>query len=344
MPWAITLHVTDSGTHANLQGAFVTDGVSTYYTDFYGHFTAVVYDDTVIGWGVNVGKAGYVTAYTVLYHSDAGKTIEVPISPVPPSTGGGTGGTGGHCFVVSATTGSELSAENMRLNMLRDRVLRSTDIGASLLDAIYREYYSFSPPIADELAADPVLRDQVLQVAVRPLLAWYGLIEVMVLDRATPGALERGADGVIDACRAATYASPATAAPLIDAICRGERVPGDSPEPFLYLSSRLRERMGLRFAAWSMFEPLALAWRCAHTGEDVLGAAARWLADAPLDRLPAPAPGPRLDHELAQLAHGPFATPPLRREVGARLAAKWPHLDDELARHGFIERGARLNG
>jgi hypothetical protein len=340
MPWAITLHVTDCKTKGDLQGAFVTDGVSTYYTDFYGHFTAIVYDDTVIGWGVNVGKVGYVTAYTVLYKSDAGKTKDVCISPSPPSTDDGTTHNG--CFVVSATTGSPASAENMRLNMLRERVLQSTDIGASLLDAIYREYYSFSPPIADELAADPELRDQVLEVAVRPLLAWYGLIEVMVLDRDVPGALERAADAVLETCWAATYASPATAAPLIDAICRGEPLSGDPPEPFRYLSSRLRPAAGLRFAAWSMFEPLALAWRCANTGDDVVRAAAQWLADAPLDRLPAPSPGARLDGELDQLAHGPFASLPLRLEVGARLAAKWPHLDDALARHGFLEGGVRL--
>jgi hypothetical protein len=42
-------------------------------------------------------------------------------------------------FIVSATTGSAHSAENMRLNMLRERVVRSTALGGALLDAIYSD-------------------------------------------------------------------------------------------------------------------------------------------------------------------------------------------------------------
>ena len=80
-----------------------------------------------------------------------------------------------------------------------------------------------------------------------------------------------------------------------------------------------------------------MAWSCAANGADIIEQATQWLAEAPLDRLPQPASGDRLDAELAQLATGPFASAPLREHVGARLASVWPHLEADLVRHGFVD-------
>lgn len=337
MPWVVTLHVTACSGGANLGGAFITDGQSTGYTDSYGDFTAVIYDDVDPAYGVNVGKAGYTTRYTVLYQTQAGSTVQVCLDAAPPPSSGGGGTTG--CFIVSATTGSPHSVENMRLNMLRDRLLRTTDIGAALLDAIYSDYYSFSPPIAAELTADPKLREQVLRVAVRPLLAWYGLIEVLALDKDKPAAIDGAAQAVLDACDNGLPQSAEHTAALLDRIRRCEPLPEDAPSPFAYLGSRLGESVSLPFSAWAIFEPLSLIWGCAATGSDVVESARFWLAQAPLDELPSPSSSERLDAELAQLANGPFASAGIREQVGARLLSVWPHLEEDLRKHGFVGEG-----
>jgi hypothetical protein len=334
MPWLITLHVTACAGGANLSGAFVTDGQSTVYTDSYGDVTLAIYDDVDPAYGVNVGDTGYNTRYTVLYQAQANTTQQVCLDAAPPPP---PPGPGPHCFIVSATTGSRDSAENMRLNMLRDRVVRSTDIGATMLDAIYNDYYSFSPPIAEELAADAELRKRVLNLAVRPLLAWYGLIEVLALDPYDERAAERAGQRVQDACRAAAPSHARQFASLFAQIRRGEAVPEDAPEPFRYLASRLREAVKLPFSAWAIFVPLSLVWEGAAHDEDMVNQARSWLAEAPLDQLPPPSPGARLDAELERLASGPFASPKMRRQVGARLMSVWPQLERELGTHGFVD-------
>ena len=81
MPWVISLHVTACAGGANLAGAFITDGQSTFSTDSYGDATAVVYDDVDPAYGVNIGKSGFTTRYTVLYQSQAGTTLQVCLTP-----------------------------------------------------------------------------------------------------------------------------------------------------------------------------------------------------------------------------------------------------------------------
>jgi hypothetical protein len=336
MPWAATLKVTNCSSGAALPGAWITDGYVTYYTDAYGQFIAII-DDVWHTYIVNVGANQYITkTFSINRGQHEGRVTTVCLDPAPPSTGGG--GTGG-CFIVSATTGSALSAENMRLNMLRERVLASTELGASLLGAVYDDYYSFSPPIAAELAADDELRRQVLDVAVRPLLAWYGLVEAVVLDGDDRALVESAVKEVSAACESS---APAEVAALCAALARGEALPQDAPEPFGYLSSRLGDVVALPYSAWSMFDPLVRVWRCRAGEAELEEEVARWLIAAPLDRLPQPAPGERFEAELGLLAAGPFRTAAARAEVGLRLAAAWPELAGELRRHGFV--GDRATG
>jgi hypothetical protein len=221
----------------------------------------------------------------------------------------------------------------MRLAMVRDRFVGTTQLGRALLDAIYCDYYSFSPPIADELAGDAELREQVLRTCVRPLLAWYGLTEVLALNPGERRAAERAAEAVLSACQANT--DPATTLTLLEATLGGNSVPDDAPELFGYLASRLRGAVALPYAAWAIFTPLVLAWTCAATGADVIDQASTWLGEAPLERLPPPAVDERLDVEFRLLAQGPFEARPLREKVGARMLAAWPHLAEDLRRHGF---------
>src|SRR5260221_145191 len=92
-----------------------------------------------------------------------------------PPAGGCANPSGGGCFIVSATTGSPASIEVTHLRHLRDRVAAASGLAAKLIDAIYDEYYQFSPGIAANLEQDAVARNAVLRIVVRPLLAWYTL-------------------------------------------------------------------------------------------------------------------------------------------------------------------------
>jgi len=225
----------------------------------------------------------------------------------------------------------------MRLNMLRDRVMRTTDIGAALLDAIYEDYYSFSPSIAEELTADPELRDQVFRIGVRPLLAWYGLIEVLALDGDTDGAAERAAEKVLDACPVNSPQTVWQTAALLGRIRRGEPVAEDVPAvrlPRVPLS-RLGEATVLSLGdlraprdGVGMRRDRSRSGRACQVMD----------VEAPLDQLPTPSPGDRLEAELARLANGPFAAPPMRRRVGERLASVWPQLQEDLRRHCVCSR------
>jgi hypothetical protein len=335
MPWAVTMHITECANGHNLPGAFVTDGVSTYYTDAYGNFVAYVYDDTLLGYGLNVGKVGFVTRYTVIYRSQSGTTQNFCLDAAPPSTGGGsTGGNG--CFIVSATTGSPESAEVMRLNMLRDRIARTSEIATSLLDAIYSDYYSFSPGIADELALNPMIREQVLRVAVRPFIAWFELVEVLALQGGNDRAALEGAGEVLRACDES--APSGEVARLIRAILDGSPTP-DAPEPFQYLGERLRSAVHLPYVRWAVFEPILIAWEAKaaeSTPEELLALSSDWLAEAPLDQLPTPSATEQLDDELHRLTLGAFSDITLRRRIGSRLAGSWSESINQLRRHGFV--------
>lgn len=65
----------------------------------------------------------------------------------------GTSGIGGPCFIATAASGTPLSGEVALLRDFRDEWLLTNTAGTMLVDA----YYNLSPPIADAVAASPVL-------------------------------------------------------------------------------------------------------------------------------------------------------------------------------------------
>jgi hypothetical protein len=226
----------------------------------------------------------------------------------------------------------------MRLNMMRDRILRTSAIATSLFDAIYNDYYSFSPDIARELSLNPMIREQVLRVAVRPFIAWVDLIELLCLQGGQPHAARTAAYDLLSACDAPVPAKDV--AELLGKILRGEPT-SDAPEPFSYLGERFTAAVKLPYVRWAVFEPIRIAWEIkaagSSTAEHVVGSAYKWLAEAPLEQLPAPKPTEELDNELLRLACGPFADRTMRRQIGSRLARSWPESIDQLRKHGFVD-------
>lgn len=90
--------------------------------------------------------------------------------PVPANTGGtlsGRGGSGGHCFIATASYGSSIESHVKIFREFRDRFLLKNSIGQAFVSL----YYTYSPPIADFIADHDNLRE----VARLGLLPFVGL-------------------------------------------------------------------------------------------------------------------------------------------------------------------------
>lgn len=100
---------------------------------------------------------------------------------VPSSTtlsgGGGGGGGGGSCFIATAAYGTPLADDINVLRAVRDSYLLNNAVGAAFVDT----YYRLSPPVADAVANNALLR-----AAVRTLLAPLVILGSFVM--AMPGA------------------------------------------------------------------------------------------------------------------------------------------------------------
>ncbi len=73
------------------------------------------------------------------------------------SGGGGGGGGGGGCFIATAAYGTPLETEIDQLRAVRDEQMLGNALGAAFANA----YYRLSPPVADVVAQNAVLRDAV---------------------------------------------------------------------------------------------------------------------------------------------------------------------------------------
>jgi hypothetical protein len=242
------------------------------------------------------------------------------------------------CFILTATTGSSASEEIGRLRQLRDRVAAVSGLGAQLIDAIYGEYFQFSPAIAADLEQDAMAREAVLQIVVRPLFAWYTLAGAVGLER-DAGAVKRAVRDVGKACP--RYFG-STIAPLLETIRAGEPLPPRAPRLLLDFAPKIQEAAQFRFASWAILDPLVRVWTSTSRHLDVTDEVAQWLATAPLEALGPPRDAAALEREFGGLAEFLDFNTAARQQLGARLLEAWPDAAEALERHGLIEqRGAR---
>jgi len=85
-------------------------------------------------------------------------------SPVPTPTSAGGGG-GGGCFIATAAFGSYHAPEVVLLQKFRDRILLASEPGKLFVQF----YYRVSPPIADFISQDDVLR-RATRLSLKPLI------------------------------------------------------------------------------------------------------------------------------------------------------------------------------
>ena len=239
--------------------------------------------------------------------------------------------TGPSCFIVSAATGSPQSEEISQLRTLRDRVAGASRLGAQLIDAIYDEYVQFSPGIAVELEGDEMVRQTVLWIVVRPLLAWYALAGKLAFEHGDQDAIRQAAQNVRDACPAGASSFAA----VLEALRAGAPLPEGTPQAVHGLAPKVRAATGHPRAAWAILDPLTRLWRSASDPVDLIDQVSQWLATAPVDSLKPPSTPGELDAEVGALAEFFCFKPNARRQLGERLTAAWPKAAETLKRHGF---------
>jgi hypothetical protein len=219
------------------------------------------------------------------------------------------------------------------LRQLRDRVSASSRLGAQLIDVIYGEYYQFSPGIATELQQNAIARETVLQIVVRPLLAWYTLAGTLALEQADQKAADQAVQDVLNACP--RYLWGRTIITVLEAMRAGEALPTNTPPLLLDLVPRITH---LQFASWAILDPLIRAWRSATDDLDVVNEVAQWLATAPLEVLAPPSDPEILERELGVLADFLDFRPLARQQLGERLTAAWPDVVSALGQAGFVSQ------
>lgn len=329
MPWAVTLIVKDCGSMAPLSGAYVGDGISGGYTDSYGQFIAVI-DDAYTGYVVEVRKTSYNTRYFTFARSQVGTPQNTCLQPyVPPETGP-TGDP--DCFIVTAATGSAASEEVVGLRALRDEVAARAPLAARLIDAIYDEYWRFSPAVADEIRDSDSARMAVMALVVRPLFAWYqfaGRLALAPHDEAARVAAERELQA---ACP--RWMQPAKISGYLQRFADEAAAPDGMPTLLAQLAPRLRAALALPLVRWAIFEPLQRTWAAAAERRELRAEVADWLAAAPLERLPLPE-ADALEEQLATVAALLSFAPDARAAVGTRLADAWPEARAALVRAGW---------
>lgn len=239
------------------------------------------------------------------------------------------------CFIVSAATGSPESEEIIQLRLLRDRVEARSQLCGQLIDAIYREYFQFSPSIAFALEEDEIARKAVLWIVVRPLLAWYTLAGTLAFEQDNPQRVKKALQGVTKACP--RYLRGSSIVASLDAILSNEPLGADTSPRLLAFVPKLRKAARSRFAVWAILDALRRVW-ATRKSVDLREQVAQWLADAPLDILTPPTNPERLESELQVLAKIFDFKPAARQQIGERLALAWPEAIGALKRSGLFSQ------
>jgi len=92
---------------------------------------------------------------------------EVGITVTTPSTATEPGTTG--CIVATAAYGSEMAPEVAYMRFVRDKMIGSTQVGTTLVEAFNAFYYSWSPAVAAGIARSEILR-ALFRVLLLPLI------------------------------------------------------------------------------------------------------------------------------------------------------------------------------
>ena len=340
MTWRVTLVVTDCATGAALSGASVSDGFYGRLTNSYGQADIDILDDYE-QYGMLVAKADYDSRTFTFARSHIGRTQTTCLNYKPPPPTRIVDGKkqknifeaiGLKCFIITAATGSSHSNEATELRALRDRIAATSSIAGRLIDAIYEQYWHFSPAIADQIRDSDSARMGVLTLVVRPLFAWYGLAGKLALCPTDTIAIQRAEMELLAACP--RHLGRSKVVTFLSALARGDPLPASAPTLAVQLAPKLRDALALPLANWAIFYPLVRTWSGAAERLDMKREVAGWLGSAPVEVLPPPPPK-LIERELAELSSLLAFDENARRQLGCRLHSAWPTAATALRKAGM---------
>lgn len=99
------------------------------------------------------------------YSSAVNYTVPQAPAPSPAPSGGSASSGGGGCFIATAAFGSYHAPEVVLLQKFRDRILLASEPGRLFVQF----YYRVSPPIADFISQDDLLR-RATRLSLKPLI------------------------------------------------------------------------------------------------------------------------------------------------------------------------------
>jgi hypothetical protein len=208
-----------------------------------------------------------------------------------------------------------------------------SQLSGKLIDAIYRDYFQFSPGIALALEQDNVARKAVLWTVVRPLLAWYALAGRLAFGETNPRLLKKAVQAM--AKTRLRFPGTRSISTLLEAISSNKPMSADISSRLSAFAPKLQEAARSRLAAWAILDPLTRIWT-SKKGVKWPEQVGQWLANAPVETITPPGDSAELDLELQVLARMFDFLPMARRQLGERLAVAWPAATDALERNGFV--------
>jgi hypothetical protein len=243
--------------------------------------------------------------------------------------GGSTTGSGGCCIIASVASGSSLSSEVASLRSIRDRFLRTSEIGFAFFESLHRDYYGFSPQVCTLMAQYPVLRNLILEGFVRPLVIVLEIMADYVLDG---GSEMRAAEKFVS-----HHLDRSAAVERLAILSRARQVlNGDSVELTAeqqQLAALLVPALESRHVKWALIEPLEIYSSALHSflreapapelGLQLVEAIGLWSQRMPLDDVWAVLAVHELRAELALLDHSILRTEAARSEFRNRLRHKF---------------------
>jgi hypothetical protein len=124
-------------------------------------------------------EAAAINDENVLRTQIAERQGETPVLRDPGIHCGGACPAGGDtscCIIASLVSGSPKSPQVQLLRDVRDRFVRSTEVGHAFFERLFYDYYAFSPQVCTMIAADPALGRVILEGYVEPLIAFWKLM------------------------------------------------------------------------------------------------------------------------------------------------------------------------